>query len=296
MMIPALCAALLLPLPVQDEEAPPDQVRKLESACAILKAKLSAAVKRINELEASKSALAERIRSMEDAKEAGARKISEIESAGETLAKRIAELERLAQQAPELRKKNEALAERIGKAEGRNTVLQKKLQTIEKQRADAEQAAAQQAAVVCRQIRGVKQALLLSRYACEDGDAVGKYTYPNEDHFADLGIRYAYPAKGEGLKVVDIIAGGPAEQAGLQVDDLLLKVDGKPVKKSGLPATRDTGDEWVPRIVPPGYVTSHLPGDTVTVEVQRGEETLEVKATFGCRVCAKDCPFVAPAK
>lgn len=292
MMTPVLCVALLLPLAPQNAEPAPDRFKELEAACAELKARLSAAGRRIAELEEAQSALEETARNAKELKEASKRKVTGLESALSALSKRIAELERAAGQAAELRRKGETLTERVGKAEGRTTVLQKKVQTLEERLEKAEEASD-----VRREIRGLKQALLLSRYACEDGDAVGKDTYPHEDHFADLGIGYQYPGEKEpGLLVVGIISGRPAEQAGLKAGDFLLKVDGEPVNKSGLPESREVNGEWIRRTVPPGYVTTHLPGDAVTLEVLRGEETLKVKASFDCRVCLKDCPFAAPER
>ncbi|NQT86777.1 PDZ domain-containing protein, partial [bacterium] len=81
-----------------------------------------------------------------------------------------------------------------------------------------------------------------------------------------LGVR----TKDEGGKliVVEAIAKSPAGKAGIQKDDVLVSLDGHPLKKvAGLFEAlggKDVGDE-------------------VTVQVRRGEETLDLKLTLGAR-------------
>ncbi|HWA77598.1 MAG TPA: trypsin-like peptidase domain-containing protein [Polyangiaceae bacterium] len=80
------------------------------------------------------------------------------------------------------------------------------------------------------------------------------------DDVARLGL-----ASSEGALVRVIIAGGPAERAGLAVDDVILSVDGKPV--SGPERLR-----WVASLAGVGSV--------VTVRVARGARQFEMKVTL----------------
>jgi S1-C subfamily serine protease len=65
-----------------------------------------------------------------------------------------------------------------------------------------------------------------------------------------------------------VVAGGPAAQAGLQADDIITAVDG-----TALDATH-----------PLDLVMSqHAPGDTVTLDVLRGGQTLQLQITLGTR-------------
>jgi serine protease Do len=63
-----------------------------------------------------------------------------------------------------------------------------------------------------------------------------------------------------------VIPGSAAEKAGIQVGDLILKLDGHELKEyAELPA----------------LIRSREPGDEVEIEVRRGEETLKIEATLG---------------
>ncbi|RKY16718.1 MAG: hypothetical protein DRP63_04930 [Planctomycetota bacterium] len=81
-----------------------------------------------------------------------------------------------------------------------------------------------------------------------------------------LGITTS-PAAG-GLKIYRVLAGSPADNAGLKVDDIILKADGKPVKTH-----KDLVD----------MLKKHKPGDVVEMEVLRGEKTEIVKVKLGVR-------------
>jgi Zn-dependent M28 family amino/carboxypeptidase len=72
----------------------------------------------------------------------------------------------------------------------------------------------------------------------------------------------AYQA-GDGVRLTAVRADTPAERAGLKAGDRIVAFDGKTV--------RNLQDYSV-------LLFSHLPGDTVTVTVQRGEETLDLTA------------------
>lgn len=71
----------------------------------------------------------------------------------------------------------------------------------------------------------------------------------------------------DGVLVQDVMPGSPAEAAGLLVDDVLLSVDGEPV-------TADTVA---------GVIGGRAVGETVALEVRRGDETLQLEATLAAR-------------
>ncbi|MEO6567885.1 MAG: PDZ domain-containing protein, partial [Opitutaceae bacterium] len=76
-----------------------------------------------------------------------------------------------------------------------------------------------------------------------------------------------------GAVVSEILEGSPAEKAGLVSRDIILAMDGKPL----------------PRLKPDSVVVAyvereierHVPGDTLTLTVLRGSETIEIKAVLG---------------
>jgi len=72
----------------------------------------------------------------------------------------------------------------------------------------------------------------------------------------------------QGCKITQLIPGGGAEQAGLQLDDVILSVDGR---KVGAPDGLWTA------------VGDKEPGQKVTLQVKRSEQTLRVKLTLGFR-------------
>ncbi len=71
-----------------------------------------------------------------------------------------------------------------------------------------------------------------------------------------------------GAQVVNVVAGGAADEAGLQAGDVIIAIDGNAVT-SGPALT--------------GFVRRYLSGDTVTLEVLRNGEPLQVEATLQTR-------------
>jgi len=69
-------------------------------------------------------------------------------------------------------------------------------------------------------------------------------------------------------KIVDIVPDGPAAKAGLKVNDVVLKFDGQKVGPYSELAA---------------LIRKKKPGDVVTLEVQRGSETMSFKVTLGKR-------------
>jgi C-terminal processing protease CtpA/Prc len=77
------------------------------------------------------------------------------------------------------------------------------------------------------------------------------------------GIGAVLAARGEGLAVAQVVAGGGAAEAGLARGDLVLRVEGRPVVALGMEGAIDTirGPE----------------GSTVLLTVRRGDRTFDVR-------------------
>ncbi len=69
-----------------------------------------------------------------------------------------------------------------------------------------------------------------------------------------------------GVRVVSVVEGSPAETAGIQVDDVIVSINGTNTEDSQ--AVREA-------------ILALSIGDTVTIEVQRGEETVSLEVTLG---------------
>jgi S1-C subfamily serine protease len=74
--------------------------------------------------------------------------------------------------------------------------------------------------------------------------------------------------KKEGLTIDYVEPGSPADNCGLREGDLLVRLDGLPVR---------TADEVI------GRIQEMSPGDTIRLTVLRGKETIDLKATIGRR-------------
>jgi 2-alkenal reductase len=72
----------------------------------------------------------------------------------------------------------------------------------------------------------------------------------------------------EGAYVTEVIPGSPSEQAGLQVGDVIVAVNGKPV------------NDREPLVI---HILSHKVGDQITVTVLRGSEQLDLQLTLAPR-------------
>jgi putative serine protease PepD len=84
---------------------------------------------------------------------------------------------------------------------------------------------------------------------------------------AYLGVSVATSVMGQGIIVAGVQKGGPADKAGIRVQDTILKVDGKPV-----PAADDLAT----------VLADLKPGQTVPVEVRHANgQTETVKVTLG---------------
>jgi serine protease Do len=71
-----------------------------------------------------------------------------------------------------------------------------------------------------------------------------------------------------GVLVEDVVAGGPAEAAGIKVGDVIVAIDGQTID------AQNTFTE---------VLFAHKPGDTVEATVQRGDQQVTVKVTLGTK-------------
>ena len=90
-----------------------------------------------------------------------------------------------------------------------------------------------------------------------------------EVEHAYLGVTLTEPEEGEeGVRLAEIIPGGPADDAGLEVGDVVVEIGGEPA---------ETVDEVR------GAVDAQQPGDELEVEVRRGDDTETVTVELGER-------------
>jgi len=80
-----------------------------------------------------------------------------------------------------------------------------------------------------------------------------------------LATRYGLPQK-RGMVVTDVGPNTPAAQAGIQAKDVLVAIDGQPLKS----------ESDLSRIL-----SQHKPGDVATISIARGDSTMDVKVTLG---------------
>ncbi|MDN4472809.1 S1C family serine protease [Demequina zhanjiangensis] len=102
-----------------------------------------------------------------------------------------------------------------------------------------------------------------ARRTAEEIIATGVATYPV------IGVMLDSSYTGRGVQVVDsaegVVAGGPADQAGIQPGDVITAIDGRPVTQS---------DELVVAI------RAKAPGDDVTLTIQSGDSSEDVVVTL----------------
>jgi putative serine protease PepD len=85
---------------------------------------------------------------------------------------------------------------------------------------------------------------------------------------AYLGISTVASTTGQGAQVADVVAGAPAEQAGVQTGDTILRVSGQEIRQ--------------PEDISAGIETRG-PGDRVEIELRRAGERRTVQVTLGTR-------------
>ncbi len=70
----------------------------------------------------------------------------------------------------------------------------------------------------------------------------------------------------QGVLITDVVSGSPADDAGLQPDDIITAIDNQPLKQDS-----DLAE----------IINQHKPGDTVTLAVDRGGREVSLKLTLG---------------
>jgi S1-C subfamily serine protease len=82
---------------------------------------------------------------------------------------------------------------------------------------------------------------------------------------AYLGVEYQVVAQ-QGMYIVTVITGSPADKAGIQVGDIISKIDGVSVA---------TGNPTLSSII-----ASKKPGDTISLDILRNGQTINIKVTL----------------
>jgi S1-C subfamily serine protease len=80
-----------------------------------------------------------------------------------------------------------------------------------------------------------------------------------------IAAQYGYPVP-YGDVVTSVVASSPAEKAGLQAQDIVLEIDGQKIDQESTLAL---------------VIHQHKPGDTITLSVLRGSQTISVQVTLG---------------
>jgi len=96
-------------------------------------------------------------------------------------------------------------------------------------------------------------------------------THADLDKKVSIGFKVKNSYSPAGARVIDITPGLPADLAGLLVDDIILNVNGKPIKNA--PELRTVG------------VNAFKPGTVATISIRRGDgnHRLMVKIKKQCR-------------
>jgi putative serine protease PepD len=103
----------------------------------------------------------------------------------------------------------------------------------------------------------INQAMEIGKLLIENGKA----TYPV------IGVNIGQ-ADGDGVRLSEVDGDGPADKAGLQVDDVVTEIDEQPVS---------TAEELIVA------VRTHRPGDQVTLTYERGGRRGTAEVTLGSR-------------
>ncbi len=101
--------------------------------------------------------------------------------------------------------------------------------------------------------------------------ATGKVVHPfigigYTDLTPSLARQLGVPAGTKGIVVAQVVSGSPASQSGLKQGDVITQVDGHDI----------TSDSTLGQ-----YLQNKKPGDVITLTVQRGTQSLQVKVTLG---------------
>ena len=99
-------------------------------------------------------------------------------------------------------------------------------------------------------------------------DILGKLRSGGEIERAYLGVSTTDPETGAGALVAEVVDGAPADDAGLQTEDLILRVDGEAIGESA-----DVAEA----------VTAKRPGDEIEILVRRDGEQETITVELGTR-------------
>ena len=297
---------------------------KLEQALAESQKARQALASLVKELEAARAALEKKLAESEKAGQALASRLQKLEAGSgaleKTLQKPVRDLQSaraaLERRADELDRAQGEMKTSLRRLNSERSNLDVRLDQIEEETLELH-ARVMMAEAANREDYGdnrrlstelwwVKLQLLLSNYGCSDGNSPEKFYYPFQDHFAYLGVEYEYLGKDdagthglqerEGIRLKQVHPGTPAHEAGLRAGDIILRVNGEPVKPSGLRGRVRHAGRWVDRALIPDYVTAFLPGERARLDVADREAVRKVSVRFGCRVCGEKCPFSSPAE
>jgi hypothetical protein len=117
------------------------------------------------------------------------------------------------------------------------------------------------------QIRGMRWLALVVLVASSTASAAPA----SNPAFAGIGLQDMPPM---GCLVYNVVKGAPAKEAGVQLNDLILAVDGTPL----VGATQTPPCTMFQQLV-----TAHTPGDTIKLELRRGMDSLQIKVTLSSR-------------
>jgi S1-C subfamily serine protease len=87
-----------------------------------------------------------------------------------------------------------------------------------------------------------------------------------EQKKAFIGIKFGKHEDEKGFRLMEIIENSPAAKAGLEANDVLLKIDGKEI--DDVEKLRDA-------------VQAHKPGDKIKLTIKRSDKEMEVTVTAG---------------
>jgi S1-C subfamily serine protease len=110
----------------------------------------------------------------------------------------------------------------------------------------------------------------------EIASLVANGTYEDYSYLGVMGVDMDYETAQQlgvtvtyGWRIVDVLSGGPADNAGIEVDDIIVEINGTRMRN---------GDDVI------SYLEANtLPGETVIMEVVRDNETLEIPVVLGRR-------------
>jgi hypothetical protein len=304
------------------------RLKELELARGALERKASEAERARAEHEAARSALEKRIADVDRARLELVKPIRDLESGRDALQKRVAEVDREVQGArtaletrvteSDRARQDQAVAieRKVGEVDRKREALVEPVRDLQSARASLEQEARSLAArlqaqeVASREgldralrlrseLRTTRLALLRTAVPSAEG-----VVYPNEGHFAFMGVVFDSLKKdaserlglseGEGIVLRRIDVGTPAHESDLNHGDVITRVDGVPVRSSGVRTSRNLAGPWEEHAPLPNFLVERLPGERVRIEYARGEERRQVEIELRCRACPGACPFFTP--